>query len=57
MIGSLLLSNKIYEGWILFAISSGIGAVWAYRGRFWWAVVMQVFFMFTNIIGIYNYLV
>ena len=57
MIASVMLSNKVYEAWILYTISSVIGVVWAYRAKFWWAVTMNTFFIFVNIMGTYNYLI
>jgi uncharacterized membrane protein len=57
MIGSFMVSNKIDYGWIAFGISSTIGIIWSYRGKFWWSMTMQCFFLISNIMGIYNYLI
>ena len=57
MIGSFLVSNMNSYGWIAFAVSSVIGIAWSYRGKFWWSMTMQCFFLISNMIGIYNYLI
>lgn len=58
--GALVIALKIqgFEfGWVAFVISSVALTLFAYRIKAWWLLAQQVFFMVTNTIGVWNWLI
>lgn len=58
--GALVIALKIqgFEfGWVAFVISSVALTLFAYRIKAWWLLAQQVFFMATNTIGVWNWLI
>lgn len=58
--GALLIATKIpgFEyGWVAFVISSVALTLFAYHIKAWWLLTQQVFFMMTNAIGVWNWLI
>jgi hypothetical protein len=57
MIGSLLIANKIQEGWYLYMLANIAFIVFAYRKKMSFLMMLNIWFMITNVIAIYNYII
>jgi len=57
IIGSTMIANEIHTGWVIFLLSSTFQLIWSYRKKLNYMMLLSVFFLLNNSIGIYNYLV
>lgn len=56
MVGSLLVANKIQQGWILYSFANIFFIIFSIRKKMVFIVILNLWFIVTNCIGIYNYL-
>ena len=57
ILGSAMLSFKIYEAWYVYIISSLLQLWWSLRKKYIYTMILSIFFLIFNLIGWYNYLV
>lgn len=55
--GSLMVSNQIHTGWLVYLVASIVGMWWSWRLQYRHLLIMNVFFTIANVCGIYNYLI
>jgi hypothetical protein len=54
MVGSILLTYAIWEGYYLFLAGSSLGAIWCYHKKTYTLMALDIFYTCANCLGIYN---
>jgi hypothetical protein len=57
IIGSFLVANKIEYGWFLYMFANTSFIIFALNKRMAFITVLNVWFIITNLIAIYNYFI
>jgi hypothetical protein len=56
IVGSFMVASKIESGWILYFVANTAFIMFSLRKKLWFILLLNMWFMVTNVIGIYNYL-
>lgn len=56
IVGSLLIANKIQEGWYLYMVANIAFMIFSANKKMNFLLMLNAWFMITNIIAIYNYI-